>query len=163
MPPPKRLRLKYPHLVHAAVASSAPVQASLEMRGYNDVVAASLAAGGGFYTISTTHAPFTRSPCTPPRLSVIRRRLQSPCLASIAPANVSPPRKQPHHGVYVAGCKLTRRPFNSSGKINNEQAIDRASAWICPYLAEADVGGRGGPIHTTTITPALTRLFLSRS
>ena len=30
-------RLKYPHLVHAAVASSAPVQASLEMPGYNQV------------------------------------------------------------------------------------------------------------------------------
>uniref|UniRef100_A0A7S2PMK7 Thymus-specific serine protease n=1 Tax=Zooxanthella nutricula TaxID=1333877 RepID=A0A7S2PMK7_9DINO len=32
-------RLKFPHLVHAAVASSAPVRAELDMRGYNDVVA----------------------------------------------------------------------------------------------------------------------------
>lgn len=30
-------RLRFPHLVHAAVASSAPVQAQLDMRGYNDV------------------------------------------------------------------------------------------------------------------------------
>ena len=32
-------RIKFPHLVHAAVASSAPVQAQVEMRGYNDLVA----------------------------------------------------------------------------------------------------------------------------
>eukprot|EP01059_Diplonema_ambulator_P031121 TRINITY_DN5628_c0_g1_i2.p1 TRINITY_DN5628_c0_g1~~TRINITY_DN5628_c0_g1_i2.p1 ORF type:complete len:502 (+),score=157.98 TRINITY_DN5628_c0_g1_i2:98-1603(+) len=32
-------RLKFPHLVHASVASSAPVKAQVDMRGYNDVVA----------------------------------------------------------------------------------------------------------------------------
>lgn len=32
------LRLKFPHLIHAAVASSAPVNASLDMTGYNDMV-----------------------------------------------------------------------------------------------------------------------------
>lgn len=31
---------RYPNLIHASVASSAPVQAQLDMRGYNDVVAA---------------------------------------------------------------------------------------------------------------------------
>ncbi|KAH1180857.1 hypothetical protein KIL84_001791 [Mauremys mutica] len=35
-------RLKFPHLVFAAVASSAPVQAQLDFTGYNQVVAASL-------------------------------------------------------------------------------------------------------------------------
>ncbi|ELU12877.1 hypothetical protein CAPTEDRAFT_173918 [Capitella teleta] len=37
-------RIKYPHLVHAAVASSAPVRALVDFQGYNDVVAASLSA-----------------------------------------------------------------------------------------------------------------------
>eukprot|EP00755_Sulcionema_specki_P021798 Sspe_Gene.74964::Locus_46842_Transcript_1_1_Confidence_1.000_Length_1086::g.74964::m.74964 len=32
-------RLKFPHLIHASVASSAPVEAQLDMRGYNDVLA----------------------------------------------------------------------------------------------------------------------------
>jgi len=32
-------RLKFPHLIHAAVSSSAPVRAEVDMRGYNDVVA----------------------------------------------------------------------------------------------------------------------------
>ncbi|XP_063168657.1 thymus-specific serine protease [Candoia aspera] len=36
------LRLKFPHLVFAAVASSAPVRAQLDFTGYNQVVAASL-------------------------------------------------------------------------------------------------------------------------
>jgi len=36
-------RLKVPHLIHAAVASSAPVSAEADMAGYNNVVAASLA------------------------------------------------------------------------------------------------------------------------
>ncbi len=36
-------RLRYPHLIHAAVASSAPVGAVLNFRGYNDVVGAALA------------------------------------------------------------------------------------------------------------------------
>jgi len=32
-------RLKFPHLIHAAVSSSAPVRAEVDMRGYNNVVA----------------------------------------------------------------------------------------------------------------------------
>jgi hypothetical protein len=32
-------RLKYPELIHAAVASSAPVHAKLDMREYNDITA----------------------------------------------------------------------------------------------------------------------------
>eukprot|EP01033_Poteriospumella_lacustris_P014875 gene14875-10635_t len=37
-------RLRYPHLVHAAVSSSAPLQASVNMPGYNNVVAHSMSA-----------------------------------------------------------------------------------------------------------------------
>jgi len=33
-------RLKFPHLIHASVSSSAPVRAELDMEGYNNVVAA---------------------------------------------------------------------------------------------------------------------------
>mmetsp|Transcript_66487 Transcript_66487/g.172487 ORF Transcript_66487/g.172487 Transcript_66487/m.172487 type:complete len:539 (+) Transcript_66487:88-1704(+) len=36
-------RLKFPHLIHASVSSSAPVRAELDMQGYNDVVAAAYA------------------------------------------------------------------------------------------------------------------------
>lgn len=36
------LILQYPHLVHGAVASSAPVQAVTNFEGYNEVVADSL-------------------------------------------------------------------------------------------------------------------------
>jgi len=36
-------RLKFPHLIHASVSSSAPVRAELDMRGYNDVVGAAYA------------------------------------------------------------------------------------------------------------------------
>jgi len=36
-------RLRYPHLIHASVSSSSPIQASLEMPGYNQVVAESTA------------------------------------------------------------------------------------------------------------------------
>ena len=35
------ISLQYPHLVHAAVASSAPVRAQVNFEGYNEVVAAS--------------------------------------------------------------------------------------------------------------------------
>jgi hypothetical protein len=37
-------RLRYPHLVHAAVSSSAPLQPSVDMPGYNNVVSHSMAA-----------------------------------------------------------------------------------------------------------------------
>eukprot|EP00123_Amoebidium_parasiticum_P015372 comp22934_c1_seq1/m.36337 comp22934_c1_seq1/g.36337 ORF comp22934_c1_seq1/g.36337 comp22934_c1_seq1/m.36337 type:complete len:507 (-) comp22934_c1_seq1:219-1739(-) len=37
------MRLKYPHLIHAAVASSAPVEAVLDFPGYNNVVGDTLA------------------------------------------------------------------------------------------------------------------------
>jgi serine protease 16 len=37
-------RLRYPHLVYAAVSSSSPLQAAVDMPGYNNVVAASMAA-----------------------------------------------------------------------------------------------------------------------
>jgi serine protease 16 len=38
------VRMKYPSKVHAAVASSAPVQARVNMKGYNDIIAQSLQA-----------------------------------------------------------------------------------------------------------------------
>jgi hypothetical protein len=38
-------RLKFPEVVHASVASSAPVLAQLDMQGYNDVTAAAYAVG----------------------------------------------------------------------------------------------------------------------
>ena len=37
-------RLRFPHLIHASVSSSAPLQAQVDMRGYNDVVAQSMAS-----------------------------------------------------------------------------------------------------------------------
>jgi serine protease 16 len=43
------IRIKYPHLIHASIASSAPVEAKVDFNGYNDVVAQSLsqqAVGG---------------------------------------------------------------------------------------------------------------------
>jgi pimeloyl-ACP methyl ester carboxylesterase len=36
-------RLRYPHLFHAAVSSSSPLQAAVEMVGYNEIVAESMA------------------------------------------------------------------------------------------------------------------------
>ena len=43
------LRLKHPHLIHAAIASSAPVRTALDYAGYDDVVGRALAdpASGG--------------------------------------------------------------------------------------------------------------------
>ncbi len=35
-------RIKYPHAIHASVASSAPIRAEVDMRGYYDVVGAAL-------------------------------------------------------------------------------------------------------------------------
>mmetsp|Transcript_1516 Transcript_1516/g.2507 ORF Transcript_1516/g.2507 Transcript_1516/m.2507 type:complete len:493 (-) Transcript_1516:2380-3858(-) len=37
-------RYRYPHLIHAAVSSSSPLEASVDMPGYNNVVAASMSA-----------------------------------------------------------------------------------------------------------------------
>lgn len=55
------LRLKYPHLVHAAVASSAPVQAAFAMPGYDRVVGESLAetdVGGSKACVRAARAAF---------------------------------------------------------------------------------------------------------
>jgi serine protease 16 len=55
-------RLKYPHLVWAAVSSSAPVRAEANMEGYNDVVGQSIAAeivGGSGECLSTVQAAFS--------------------------------------------------------------------------------------------------------
>lgn len=38
-------RIKYPHLVHASIASSAPVHAKLDMQGYNNVGAEAYSVG----------------------------------------------------------------------------------------------------------------------
>ncbi|KAH3770490.1 hypothetical protein DPMN_171777, partial [Dreissena polymorpha] len=54
-------RLKYPHLVAGAVASSAPVRAITNFEGYNDVVAASLSSelvGGSKGCLETVRAAF---------------------------------------------------------------------------------------------------------
>lgn len=54
-------RLKFPHLVFAAVASSAPVRAQLDFQGYNKVVAASLAdevVGGSDKCLSRVREAF---------------------------------------------------------------------------------------------------------
>jgi len=54
-------RLKLPHLIHAAVASSAPVSAEADMAGYNDVVAKSLAnphVGGSEACLEAVTASF---------------------------------------------------------------------------------------------------------
>ena len=54
-------RLRFPHLVHAAVASSAPVAAVLNFRGYNDAVGSALASpavGGDAACLGATRAAF---------------------------------------------------------------------------------------------------------
>lgn len=55
-------RLKYPHLVSGAVASSAPVQAKTDFQGYNNVAAASFASplvGGSVQCRSNIKKAFT--------------------------------------------------------------------------------------------------------
>jgi len=55
-------RLRYPHLIHASVSSSSPLEASLEMPGYNQVVGESIGnpdVGGSpqcFATVRDGHA-----------------------------------------------------------------------------------------------------------
>ena len=48
-------RLKFPNLVHASIASSAPVQAKVDMNEYNDVTAAACThtTSGACLTISS--------------------------------------------------------------------------------------------------------------
>jgi len=55
-------RLKYPNLIYGAVASSAPVWANTNFQGYNDVVAASMAAtdvGGSMQCADSIQTAFT--------------------------------------------------------------------------------------------------------
>ena len=55
------MRLKYPHLIHAAVSSSAPVRAIANFQGYNDVVAVSLGdviVGGSVECVAEVKAAF---------------------------------------------------------------------------------------------------------
>lgn len=88
------VRLKLPHLVHAAVSSSAPVQAQLDMRGYFDVVAAACVPAGRHpraalrpvpHTLSVTLLAGTRCPTTTwaarPRASPISARATPPSRA----------------------------------------------------------------------------------
>lgn len=54
-------RLKFPHLIAAAVASSAPVRAEANMQGYNNVVASALASadiGGSAACLAAVRAAF---------------------------------------------------------------------------------------------------------
>lgn len=54
-------RLKFPHLIHAAVSSSSPVQAIENFQGYNDVVGASLGnamVGGSAECLQTVNSTF---------------------------------------------------------------------------------------------------------
>mmetsp|Transcript_40824 Transcript_40824/g.95387 ORF Transcript_40824/g.95387 Transcript_40824/m.95387 type:complete len:324 (+) Transcript_40824:307-1278(+) len=54
-------RLKYPNLFHASVSSSAPVQAKVNMQGYNDVCASSIASelvGGSADCLAQTELMF---------------------------------------------------------------------------------------------------------
>jgi serine protease 16 len=54
-------RLRLPHIVHAALSTSSPIQAQLSFTGYNDVVAASLAApivGGTATCTANVNAAF---------------------------------------------------------------------------------------------------------
>jgi len=55
------LRIKYPHLIYASVASSAPVQAIVDFTGYNDVVTRSLgnsAVGGSEQCVTAVRGAF---------------------------------------------------------------------------------------------------------
>jgi serine protease 16 len=77
-------RLRFPHLFAAAVASSAPVQAELEMRGYNDVVAAAyeVASVGGSEAcrrrIAAAHARAGELARAPEGRAELRRMLELP-------------------------------------------------------------------------------------
>jgi len=56
------MRLKYPHLVHASVASSAPLRAVLNYQGFNDVVAQSLSkdhVGGSQHCLDAVKTAFS--------------------------------------------------------------------------------------------------------
>jgi serine protease 16 len=56
-------RLTFPHLIHAAVASSAPVGAVLNFQGYNDVVGAALgdaSVGGDAACVAGARAAFAQ-------------------------------------------------------------------------------------------------------
>jgi len=149
------LRLKFPHLVHAAVASSAPVQAQLEMRGYDEVVGDALAeadVGGSPACVDNVVKAFARVSdllATPAGRSRLAASFHVCAIESEIP-NVGPLQALANRAEFVSA--LTEVfPAQSNDPACGTPGCDIRAA--CDVMTGADGGADGGAAARAAARP----------
>lgn len=128
-------RLRYPHLFHASVSSSSPLEAAVEMFQYNDVVAESMAAvdvGGSpecLAAISSGHATIGEMLKTPAG----RRSLES--TFNICGVNAL---ENPLNQEQFAGDGVVYLPVQSNDPSCTTPFCDIAS--VCVHMTNTSIG-----------------------